>query len=58
MAIYYFWQLLLLILPDCDFVRIQEFPAIPHICGLKARLEFNINLLILIQFGSFISFPL
>ena len=62
-AIYYFRQLcitfdgciLLLALPDCDLVRIQYFPAISLICGLKARLEFNINLLVLIQFRFFCS---
>ena len=55
-AIYYFGQLyvtfdgyiLLLALPDCDFIRIQDFPAISRVCGLKARLEFNINFLALI----------
>ena len=31
----------------CNFERIQDFPAI---CALKAGLEFNINLLALIQF--------
>ena len=46
-AIYY---LLLLALLDCDFVRIQDIPAILRICGLKARLDFNIILLTLIQF--------
>ena len=62
-AIYYFWRvyttfdgyILLLALPDCDFVRIQDFPAISRICGLKTRLEFNINLLALIQFCFFCS---
>ena len=41
-AVYYFQRLyitfdcyiLLLALPDCDFVRIQDFPAISRICGL------------------------
>ena len=47
--------ILLLALPDCDFVRIQDFPAISRICGLKTRLEFNINLLALIQFCFFCS---
>ena len=37
-------------LPDCDFVRIQDFPVVTHVFKLKARLEFNINLLALIQF--------
>ena len=57
-AMYYFWRLcttfdgyiLLLALPDCDFVRIQDFPVISRIWGLKARLEFSINLLALIFF--------
>ena len=57
-AIYYFRRpyitfngyILLLALPDCDFVRSQHFLAISRICGLKARLEFNINLLEFIQF--------
>ena len=57
-AIYYFRRLyitfngyiLLLALPDFDFVRIQHFLAISCICGLKARPEFNINLLQFIQF--------
>ena len=52
-AIYYFRRLyitfdgyiLLLALPDCDFVRIQDCPPISHVCGLKASLGFNINLL-------------
>ena len=33
--------------------RIQVFPSIPHICAIKARLEFNINFLALIQFCFF-----
>ena len=37
--------ILLLALPACDFVRIPEFLSISHTYGLKARLEFNINLL-------------
>ena len=56
-AIYYFWPLytfdgyiILLNLPDYDFVRIQDLPAISCAYGLKTRLEFNINLLTLIQF--------
>ena len=27
----------LFVLPDCDFVRIQDFPETSCICGLKAR---------------------
>ena len=62
-AIYYFWRLyitfdsyiLLLALPDCVFVRIQDFVTIYHTYGLKARLDFNINLLALIQFCFFCS---
>ena len=62
-AIYYFRRLyvsfdgyiLLLALANCDFIRIQDFLAISRICGLKARLEFNINLLTLIQFCFFCS---
>ena len=62
-AIYYFRQLyitfdgyiLLLALPDCDFVRIQDFITISRTYGLKARLDFNINLLVLIQFCFFCS---
>ena len=42
--------ILLLALPDCDFVKIPNFPAISRVCGLKASLEFSINLLALIQF--------
>ena len=38
----------LLALPDCDFVKFQDFSVISHVCGLKASLEFNINLLPLI----------
>ena len=45
--------ILLLASVNCDFVRNQEFPAIPRICGLKARLEFNISLLTLIRFWFF-----
>ena len=45
--------ILLLALPYCDFVRIQVFPAISFICGLNTRLEFNSNLLALIQFFFF-----
>ena len=55
-AIYYFRRYtLLLALPGCDFVRIQDFPAIPRIRELKTKLEFNINLLTLIQFSFFCS---
>ena len=57
-AVYYFPRLyitfdgyiLLLALPDCDFVRIQDFITISCTYGLKAKLDFNINLLALIQF--------
>ena len=66
-AIYYFWRLyttfdgyiifdgyiLLLALRYCNFARIQVFPAISFLCGLNTTLEFNINLLFLIQFGFF-----
>ena len=38
-----------LALPDCDFVRTQDFLAIFRTYGLKTRFEFNINLLTLIQ---------
>ena len=59
-AIFYFRRLyitfggyiLLLALPDCDFVRIQDFIAISRTYGLKAKVDFNINLLALIQFCS------
>ena len=62
-AIYYFRRLyitfdgyiLLLALPDCDFVRIQDFITISCTLGLKARLDLNINLLVLIQFCFFCS---
>ena len=55
-AIYYFRRLyiifdgyiLLLDLPDCDFVRIEEFFTISRTYVLKARLDFNINVLALI----------
>ena len=46
---------LLLAWHDCDFARIQDFPAISRICGLKGRLEFNNNLLVLVQFHFFCS---
>ena len=60
-AMYYFWRLhttfdgciLLLAWHECDFVRIQCFPTISRICGLKARLESNNNLLALVQFCFF-----
>ena len=62
-ALYYFRRLyitsdgyiLLLALPDCDLVRIQGFIRISRTYGLKARLDFNINLLVLIQFSFFCS---
>ena len=62
-AMYYFRRLsstfdgyiLLLDLPDCDFARIQDFITISRTYGLKARLDFNINLLALIQFCFFCS---
>ena len=62
-AIYYFWRLyttfigyiLLLALPDSDFVRIQDFLAIYHTYELKTRLEFSINLLAITQFWFFCS---
>ena len=49
------YRLFLLLLPlgYCDFARIQVFPAISFLCGLNTRLEFNINLLALIQFSFF-----
>ena len=60
-AIYHFRRLnitfhgyiLLLALRYCNFTRIQVFPAISFLCGLNTRLEFNINLLALIQFSFF-----
>ena len=53
-AIYYFRRyILLLALSDSDFVRIQDFLAIPRICRLKARLAFNSNLLAITQFCFF-----
>ena len=45
--------ILFLALRYCDFERIQVFPAISFLCGLNTRLEFNINLLSLIQFSFF-----
>ena len=61
MAIYHIWRLcitfdgyiLLLALRYCNFARIQVFLAISFLCGLNTRLEFNINLLALIQFNFF-----
>ena len=47
--------ILLLALPDCDFVRIQDFITISRTYGLKIRLDFNINLLAVIQFCFFCS---
>ena len=47
--------ILLLALLYCDFARMLVFPAISFICGLNTRLEFNINLLALIQFCFFCS---
>ena len=38
-----------------NFARIQVFPAISFLFGLNTRLEFNINLLALIQFNFFCS---
>ena len=62
-AIYYFRRLhitfdgyiLFLALPDCNFVRIKDFITISHTYGLKARLDFNISLLALVQFCFFCS---
>ena len=45
--------ILLLVLRYCDFARIQVFPAISFLYGLNTRLEFNINLLALIQSSFF-----
>ena len=45
--------ILLLVLRYCDFARIQVFPAISFLYRLNTRLEFNINLLALIQFSFF-----
>ena len=53
-AIYYFRRLYTTFsLPDCDFVRIQDFITISRTYGLKALLDLNINLLVLIQFCFF-----
>ena len=46
-------SILLLTLTDCYCVRIQNFLANSRTYGLKARLEFNISLLALIQFCFF-----
>ena len=47
-AIYYLRRyILLLVLPDCDFARIQDFPAISRICGLKAKLDLFENAILL-----------
>ena len=62
-ALYYFQRLystsngyiLLLALPDSDFVRIQDFLAIYRTYELKSRLEFSINLLAIVQFCFFYS---
>ena len=61
-VIYYYFRrlyitfngyILLLALCYCDFARIQVFPTISFLCELNTRLEFNINLLALIQFSFF-----
>ena len=62
-ALYYFQRLystssgyiLLLALPDSDFVRIQDFLAIYRTYELKSRLEFSIILLAITQFCFFYS---
>ena len=62
-AIYYFRPLyitfdgyiLLLALPECDSVGVQDLITISRTYGLKARLDFDINLLALIQFCFFCS---
>ena len=62
-VVYYFRRLyiifdsyiLLLTLPDYDFVRMQDFIAISHTYGLKLRLDFNINILVLKRFCFFCS---
>ena len=46
-------HMLLLASRFCKFARIQVFPAISFLCELNTRLEFNINLLALIQFSFF-----
>ena len=45
--------ILLLVLRYYDFARIQVLPAISFLYRLNTRLEFNINLLALIQFSFF-----
>ena len=63
MTIYYFRRLyiifdvyiLLLSLPDCGFVRIQNFLAISLVYWIKATPECSINLLALIHFCFFCS---
>ena len=45
--------ILLLALRYCDFAKTQVFPTISFLCELNTRLEFNINLLALIQFSFF-----
>ena len=50
-TVIYYFQLL----PGCDFVRIQDFITISCTSGLKGRLDFNINLLALMQFCFFCS---
>ena len=47
--------ILLLALPDCNFVRTQDFLAISRTYGWKGRLKFSINLLALIPFCFFCS---
>ena len=46
---------LLLALPYRDFARIKVFPTISFIWGINTGLDFNINLLVLIQFYFFCS---
>ena len=45
--------ILLLAFRYCNFARIKVFPAISFLCGLNTWLEFNINVLFLIQFSFF-----
>ena len=45
--------ILLLALPDSDFVKIQDFLAIYRTYELTTRMEFDINLLAVIQFCLF-----
>ena len=62
-ATYYFRQqytnfngyILLLALPDSDFLRIQEFLPIYRTYELKTRMELSINLLAIIEFCFFCS---